>query len=565
MWNKGKEKQRIKKYTGMILAFFIVFTMFSQEVQASSTSVSIEIDGFQVEFNKEMGFPFVDGNQRTQVPLRVTLESFGAYVGYDAESRMAYAVYNDIVVYIPIGLNYIYVNEEPIENDTQAVIIDGRTYCPIRKVLEAFGASVNWEAETKTVVVYSSEENRLLLEEGEVQAGEVTELVARDLPVLTVLVRYQDQVISTTEQNWYEFWFAQEKSVKDYYQTMSKGTLNLVPVNEESGIKNNGIVVVELREDHPDYVHQGLDNFDSYMFFESIMKEVDHSINFSLYDQDKDTVIDPIELAVNIIVAGHEETYYTPEGVKAVSGLMITEGYYVEADGMNINRYAISGELMAHDEGVIGMSTIGVATHEFGHLLGLPDLYDVDMSTVGLDFHSLMGSGNNNYNFELNMGEIPVSMSAWERVSAGLVLPELVAMNGVYALDGSESGYNVLKIPTDDPKIYYLLENRPFSGYNITLDFYMDIPGIAVWRVNEHYIEKYYDDNSVMDHENERGITLLEAGDTRDLFRYRLDYYYTPYNHYYAKGYVDSLTTVEGFQIRILSPAQEVMEVDIEL
>ena len=93
----------------------------------------------------------------------------------------------------------------------------------------------------------------------------------------------------------------------------------------------------------------------------------------------------------------------------------------------------------------------------------------------------------------------------------------------------------------------------------------MDIPGIAVWKVNEHYIEKYFDNNEVMDHENERGITLLEAGGSRDLFRKQLDYYYTPYNHYYAKGHVDSLVTEEGVQIKILSPAQEIMEVEIVL
>ncbi|MBN2222272.1 MAG: copper amine oxidase N-terminal domain-containing protein, partial [Vallitaleaceae bacterium] len=117
----------MKKITGFFLAFFIVFSITTKEVQASVTAVSIEIDGSIVEFNENMGFPFVDEMQRTQVPLRVTLESFGAYVDYDEVNRMAYAVYNDITVHIPIGKNFIYIDGEPVENDTQAVIINGRT------------------------------------------------------------------------------------------------------------------------------------------------------------------------------------------------------------------------------------------------------------------------------------------------------------------------------------------------------------------------------------------------------------------------------------------------------
>lgn len=42
-----------------------------------------------------------------------------------------------------------------MENDTAALIQDGRTYLPIRVVLESFGAKVQWNGDTNTVVVTS--------------------------------------------------------------------------------------------------------------------------------------------------------------------------------------------------------------------------------------------------------------------------------------------------------------------------------------------------------------------------------------------------------------------------
>ena len=46
-------------------------------------------------------------------------------------------------------------NGEKILNDTIAVIKGNRTYLPIRIVLEAFDASVNWDKDNETVIITS--------------------------------------------------------------------------------------------------------------------------------------------------------------------------------------------------------------------------------------------------------------------------------------------------------------------------------------------------------------------------------------------------------------------------
>ena len=56
-----------------------------------AAEVSVIIDGVQVEFTQESGSPFIDENNRTQVPFRKTLEAFGATVSWDLENRVAIA------------------------------------------------------------------------------------------------------------------------------------------------------------------------------------------------------------------------------------------------------------------------------------------------------------------------------------------------------------------------------------------------------------------------------------------------------------------------------------------
>jgi immune inhibitor A len=77
---------------------------------------------------------------------------------------------------------------------------------------------------------------------------------------------------------------------------------------------------------------------------------------------------------------------------------------------------------------------VGVFAHEFGHDLGLPDLYDTSGNTGGAEnstgFWTLMSSGSygNNGDPEEGLGDRPIHMGAWEKFQLGwldfaLVLP----------------------------------------------------------------------------------------------------------------------------------------------
>jgi hypothetical protein len=147
----------MRKILAILIMLSVIFGSIVLPVSAADNSkINVLINNNYVVFNESMGFPFVDGNGRTQVPLRATMEAFGATVGYDSQKGMAYVQKGDNrIVYIPINQNYIIVNGEKVKNDTSAVILNGRTYCPIRKVVEAFGCRVTWDNKSKSVIVSS--------------------------------------------------------------------------------------------------------------------------------------------------------------------------------------------------------------------------------------------------------------------------------------------------------------------------------------------------------------------------------------------------------------------------
>jgi beta-lactamase superfamily II metal-dependent hydrolase len=136
-----------------VLSFVLVFMLI---ISTAAYAVNISIDGNNVSFTEQSGAPFVDGNNRTQVPLRVTMESFGATVGWNNDTRTAIVEKDGVKVEVPVGQSYIIKNEQQIKNDTAAIIKDGKTYLPIRAVLEAFGANVGWDNSTQTVTVSKS-------------------------------------------------------------------------------------------------------------------------------------------------------------------------------------------------------------------------------------------------------------------------------------------------------------------------------------------------------------------------------------------------------------------------
>jgi M6 family metalloprotease-like protein len=111
----------------------------------------------------------------------------------------------------------------------------------------------------------------------------------------------------------------------------------------------------------------------------------------------------------------------------------------------------------------------GLMTHEFGHSLGLPDLY-VENKSLGIDSLSLMARGDRNGNPE---GTSPSSLDAFSMYLLGWLNPSpiiLTSTKDIVEMNSSASSSpTIFKVLLWDSE-YYLIEIREKSGIdNYTL------------------------------------------------------------------------------------------------
>lgn len=137
----------------LLFLCLVLLTFPLLTVSAAARQVSVTIDGAAVVYDSHYGYPYVDENSRTQVPFRRTLETFGCVVTWDEKTYSAVAVKDGVTVRVPIGQRYILVNGDRVDIDTVSAVINGRTYLPIRAVVEAFGAYVTWDDDLWGVVI----------------------------------------------------------------------------------------------------------------------------------------------------------------------------------------------------------------------------------------------------------------------------------------------------------------------------------------------------------------------------------------------------------------------------
>lgn len=170
-----------------LMTVLILFAALN--VQAADGDILIWIDGDSVTFTENSGAPYIDGNDRTMVPFRQVLETFGAVVDWENETRTAIAVYDHHEVRVPIGSKVIYSGSDRMIIDTEAVIVNGRTYLPIRAVAESFGARVSWDEVNRGVVIERDALETPTYEMGELLAlGMSLDTIAAQLGEVDIIV-----------------------------------------------------------------------------------------------------------------------------------------------------------------------------------------------------------------------------------------------------------------------------------------------------------------------------------------------------------------------------------------
>lgn len=128
-------------------------------------------------------------------------------------------------------------------------------------------------------------------------------------------------------------------------------------------------------------------------------------------------------------------------------------------------------------------SALGVMCHEFGHSLGLPDLYNttaVGGSSVD-GYWELMDLGP-----YLNAGANPAHPCVWDKQFLGWLTPTVAAAKMNTSFSYVETNPSALKIPVQNggPQEYFLVEYRSPSS-PATYDHYIAGAGLLIWHVDD--------------------------------------------------------------------------------
>lgn len=100
--------------------------------------------------------PFVKkGN--THVPFRAIAEALEAEVLWNPEKRSITVTKDGVSIQLLVGSKTATVNGKKVSLDAPATVTKGNTYVPVRFISEALNATVKWESESQTVVVYEEE------------------------------------------------------------------------------------------------------------------------------------------------------------------------------------------------------------------------------------------------------------------------------------------------------------------------------------------------------------------------------------------------------------------------
>jgi outer membrane protein assembly factor BamB len=133
-----------------------ITTVYHYLVFPEKKVIILQIGNVTAEVNGElftMDVPACIRNGSTLVPLRFIAEVFGATIDYEQETRkITYTLYSTHIV-LWVGKSEAQVNGVSVTLSQVPVVIDGRTVVPVRFISENLGAKVEWDGSARKVYI----------------------------------------------------------------------------------------------------------------------------------------------------------------------------------------------------------------------------------------------------------------------------------------------------------------------------------------------------------------------------------------------------------------------------
>lgn len=97
---------------------------------------------------------YINSENYTMLPVRAISEAFGATVNWDAASRTVTVLSGQRIISMTIGSRTMYINGTPVAMNTTAAIVNDRTFIPVRDLANSLGISaINWTEASGTVTL----------------------------------------------------------------------------------------------------------------------------------------------------------------------------------------------------------------------------------------------------------------------------------------------------------------------------------------------------------------------------------------------------------------------------
>lgn len=264
-------------------------------------------------------------------------------------------------------------------------------------------------------------------------------------------------------------------SVRDFYVDQSSGVF--IPEFDVIG-------PVTLPQNRSFYgsTNNGSENVPQMIIDACLLADQEWGVDFSQYDMDNDGFVD----FIYVIYAGHGEAQGGPPECVWPQSWTLEYIYFKKLDGKYLGKYACSCELSGGAGTVL--DGIGTFCHEYGHILGLPDIYDTAYSGYfGMGHWDTMDVGAYN-----NNSRTPPAFSAMERYSLGWMEPNLLDEPGSRGLESLEISNTAFFMVSDhDENEYFVFENRQ----PVKWDMHLPAHGMLISQV--HYDRTIWSQNRV--------------------------------------------------------------------
>lgn len=295
------------------------------------------------------------------------------------------------------------------------------------------------------------------------------------IPLLIVVMNWNDYY-ENDPLFWHDKVFNMSKnSVNRWFSENTSAEIGFKPVKETFGTKNDGVIIVQMNQNHPG---DSSTAFRDNQIAAAIMSTtVVDNVDFAALDLNHDGNLDAKELQIVFIVAGGEMSYGdAPDHSIWAHTWSFSSSSAPIVDGVTVMKYtgnsATSGSYARFGANHGShKATIGIICHELGHaLFNLGDYYD-NGGGSGLGWYDIMSGGSWGYSpSDQYAGETPTQYSAFNRIDAGLdVNVTRVNANQIITLlcDSEE----LVKLETSKTNEYFLLECRDTAKVNSDISF----------------------------------------------------------------------------------------------